>query len=177
MKLVGATNWFIRWPFLIEGAMIGFGWSIDTVSIISYVYLTGYSSMTNNLASSTYSLLEPNPFVLTNCLIAWYWYCDWRFRVSFINKEIFENINILNNGGARNIALIAPLAYIVKNNLMEKEVTDVNKKLILKLALTTTIGFTYLAAPLTVFAAPGSESEYNQKLEDLSTDQSDAEKN
>lgn len=59
---------------------------------------------------------------------------------------------------------------------MEKEVTDVNKKLILKLALTTTIGFTYLAAPLTVLAAPGSESEYNQKLEDLSTDQSDAEK-
>lgn len=51
-----------------------------------------------------------------------------------------------------------------------------NKKFILKLALTTTIGFTYLATPVTAFAAPGSESEYNQKLEDLSTDQSDAEK-
>jgi len=25
MKLVGATNWFIRWPFIIEGMMEGFG--------------------------------------------------------------------------------------------------------------------------------------------------------
>ncbi|MEX2024940.1 MAG: permease-like cell division protein FtsX [Thermoleophilaceae bacterium] len=24
MKLVGATNWFIRWPFVIEGVMVGF---------------------------------------------------------------------------------------------------------------------------------------------------------
>ena len=24
MKLVGATNWFIRWPFVIEGMMVGF---------------------------------------------------------------------------------------------------------------------------------------------------------
>ena len=23
MKLVGATNWFIRWPFVIEGVMVG----------------------------------------------------------------------------------------------------------------------------------------------------------
>jgi cell division transport system permease protein len=25
MKLVGATNWFIRWPFVIEGVVVGFG--------------------------------------------------------------------------------------------------------------------------------------------------------
>ena len=24
MKLVGATNWFIRWPFMIEGVIVGF---------------------------------------------------------------------------------------------------------------------------------------------------------
>jgi cell division transport system permease protein len=23
MKLVGATNWFIRWPFIIEGVILG----------------------------------------------------------------------------------------------------------------------------------------------------------
>ena len=24
MKLVGATNWFIRWPFVFEGVLVGF---------------------------------------------------------------------------------------------------------------------------------------------------------
>lgn len=52
-----------------------------------------------------------------------------------------------------------------------------NKKSILKLALASTIGFSYLAAPaVTAFAAPENESEFNQKLEELSSTQSDAEK-
>lgn len=28
MKLVGATNWFIRWPFIIEGVFVGLGGAI-----------------------------------------------------------------------------------------------------------------------------------------------------
>lgn len=52
-----------------------------------------------------------------------------------------------------------------------------NKKSILKLALASTIGFSYLAAPaVTAFAAPENESEFNQKLEELSSSQSEAEK-
>lgn len=35
MKLVGATNWFIRWPFLIEGVFVGFvGAAIATVVVL-----------------------------------------------------------------------------------------------------------------------------------------------
>ena len=41
MKLVGATNYFIRWPFFIEGALIGLIGSLVTVGAL-YV---GYSSL------------------------------------------------------------------------------------------------------------------------------------
>ena len=35
MKLVGATNWFIRWPFLIEGITVGFfGALVATVVVL-----------------------------------------------------------------------------------------------------------------------------------------------
>lgn len=52
-----------------------------------------------------------------------------------------------------------------------------NKKSILKLTLAASLGFTYLATPaMPVFAAPENESEFNQKLENLSKDQNEAEK-
>ncbi len=41
MKLVGATNNFIRWPFFIEGALIGMIGSIITIALL----LFGYSQL------------------------------------------------------------------------------------------------------------------------------------
>ncbi|ADM72127.1 permease-like cell division protein FtsX [Paenibacillus sp. SEL3] len=41
MKLVGATNFFIRWPFFIEGALIGLIGSLITVGIL----FTGYQRL------------------------------------------------------------------------------------------------------------------------------------
>ncbi|UVI29867.1 permease-like cell division protein FtsX [Paenibacillus spongiae] len=38
MKLVGATNHFIRWPFFIEGALIGIIGSVLTTAILLYGY-------------------------------------------------------------------------------------------------------------------------------------------
>jgi cell division transport system permease protein len=38
MKLVGATNSFIRWPFFIEGAIIGCGGSFISSAILLYGY-------------------------------------------------------------------------------------------------------------------------------------------
>ena len=38
MKLVGATNWFIRWPFFFEGLLLGFLGSGFAVVILRYGY-------------------------------------------------------------------------------------------------------------------------------------------
>jgi cell division transport system permease protein len=34
MKLVGATNWFIRWPFIIEGVTVGLGGAIVAAAVV-----------------------------------------------------------------------------------------------------------------------------------------------
>lgn len=38
MKYVGATDWFIRWPFILEGMFIGFIGSIMSIIILYYGY-------------------------------------------------------------------------------------------------------------------------------------------
>jgi cell division transport system permease protein len=37
MKLVGATNWFIRWPFVIEGVIVGFFGGLLAVLLLGIV--------------------------------------------------------------------------------------------------------------------------------------------
>ena len=38
MKYVGATDWFIRWPFLIEGMVLGFGGALIAVFLLDEAY-------------------------------------------------------------------------------------------------------------------------------------------
>ncbi|WP_373230825.1 permease-like cell division protein FtsX [Cohnella sp.] len=49
MKLVGATNSFIRWPFFIEGAVIGFGGSILSTAILLFGYTQLVKTTTANV--------------------------------------------------------------------------------------------------------------------------------
>ncbi|WP_034551223.1 permease-like cell division protein FtsX [Carnobacterium funditum] len=63
MKLVGATNWFIRWPFLIEGALIGFIGSVIPVAFITFLYVTIYDIGTTYLSGTYFALLTPIPFL------------------------------------------------------------------------------------------------------------------
>ncbi|MER2226681.1 MAG: permease-like cell division protein FtsX [Carnobacterium sp.] len=63
MKLVGATNWYIRWPFLIEGALIGLIGAIIPVTILSFVYIASFDVLTDFLAGTYFALLTPNPFL------------------------------------------------------------------------------------------------------------------
>jgi len=48
MKLVGATNSFIRWPFFIEGAIIGFFGSLISTLILLY----GYSQLVHTTSAT-----------------------------------------------------------------------------------------------------------------------------
>ncbi|MGE5558540.1 MAG: permease-like cell division protein FtsX [Bacillota bacterium] len=47
MKLVGATNWFIRWPFLIEGLVLGIMGALIAALLLS----KGYHSMAEKIHS------------------------------------------------------------------------------------------------------------------------------
>lgn len=38
MKYIGATDWFIRWPFILEGILLGFLGAIISIGFLSYGY-------------------------------------------------------------------------------------------------------------------------------------------
>lgn len=59
MKLVGATNGFIRWPFFVEGMLLGVLGSVIPIALI----LTGYYYLENIISEKiTYSFVEFLPF-------------------------------------------------------------------------------------------------------------------
>ncbi len=62
MKLVGATNWFIRWPFVLEGAWLGLIGSVIPVVLTFVGYVNTYNWLNPKLGSSSLSLLPPTPF-------------------------------------------------------------------------------------------------------------------
>jgi len=49
MKLVGATNWFIRWPFFIEGLLIGLLGAILPSAVLLFGYYSSQRSSSLNL--------------------------------------------------------------------------------------------------------------------------------
>lgn len=65
MKFVGATDWFIRWPFVIEGIIIG---AIGSLVAIMLLYFA-YNGIFNWLVSSMILVnLIPPQFILTTLL-------------------------------------------------------------------------------------------------------------
>lgn len=61
MKYVGATDWFIRWPFLLEGICLGFiGGSLATI----FLYIV-YNQVTQEIyeAMAFFPLIPQHPFI------------------------------------------------------------------------------------------------------------------
>ena len=50
MKLVGATNWFIRWPFVIEGMIVGFLGGLLAVLLLAVVKATFLDPLADRFA-------------------------------------------------------------------------------------------------------------------------------
>lgn len=63
MKLVGATNWFIRWPFLLEGLFLGVLGSIVPIIMILISYNSIQSMFNEKFAGTIFELLPYSPFV------------------------------------------------------------------------------------------------------------------
>lgn len=62
MKYVGATDWFIRWPFLIEGMTLGFTGSLIAVLLLFQAYSTITSRIHETLAFLP--IIPKQPFLL-----------------------------------------------------------------------------------------------------------------
>lgn len=64
MRLVGATNSFIRWPFFLEGLWLGILGAIIPIAAVSTAYYYLYDLIQSKLADNNFiKLLEFNPFV------------------------------------------------------------------------------------------------------------------
>lgn len=57
MKFVGATDWFIRWPFVIEGIVIGVIGALVSTAILFFAYKYLYTSITTGMFITT--LVDP----------------------------------------------------------------------------------------------------------------------
>jgi len=63
MRVVGASNFTIKNPFIIEGLLIGLFGSIIPIVITIYGYTAFYNSLDGHIYSSLIELIKPQPFI------------------------------------------------------------------------------------------------------------------
>ncbi|WP_122647020.1 permease-like cell division protein FtsX [Enterococcus mediterraneensis] len=69
MRLVGAKNGYIRWPFFLEGGWIGLLGAVIPVLLMFFGYQQVYRVVNPTLLRSNYSLLQPETFTWQICLL------------------------------------------------------------------------------------------------------------
>ena len=64
MKLVGATNWFIRIPFILEGMWLGILGAIVPITLVTVLYYNVHNLLAPKLAQGKlFELLDFSPFI------------------------------------------------------------------------------------------------------------------
>ena len=63
MRLVGASNFTIKTPFIIEGMVLGILGSIIPILIVCFGYVALYNHFDGYLYSKMITLIEPEPFI------------------------------------------------------------------------------------------------------------------
>lgn len=63
MRLVGATNGFIRWPFFLEGIWLGVLGSLFPIFVIAMLYRYVFDYLSPKLQGSFIQILEYTPFI------------------------------------------------------------------------------------------------------------------
>lgn len=81
MKYIGATDWFIRWPFIFEGIVIGITGSIISILLLYYGYRLAYVQI-----SSGFMVMQLiNPVYILNTML-------WEFLLIGMCIGIFGSI-------------------------------------------------------------------------------------
>lgn len=69
MKYVGATNWFIRGPFLVEGIIMGLLSSAISAAVIAAVYQKLVETVSDDLMLMLSTPMVPGTFLIENLII------------------------------------------------------------------------------------------------------------
>ena len=69
MRLVGASNFTIKTPFIVEGMILGLFGSIVPIMLSTYGYLAFYNHFDGYLFSELIQLIKPEPFIYTTSLM------------------------------------------------------------------------------------------------------------
>lgn len=69
MRLVGASNFTIKTPFIIEGMILGVLGSIIPIIFTTYGYMAFYKHFDGYLFSKLIVLIKPEPFIYTTSLM------------------------------------------------------------------------------------------------------------
>ena len=66
MKLIGATDWFVRWPFFIEGMFMGISGSLIAVLLLAL----GYNSLVSRIGTIFFMPLVSDPHLLSQLYLS-----------------------------------------------------------------------------------------------------------